>query len=195
MGALRSQIAETQKTRSDLMKWKLVIVAALGGAALGINTSGSRPEYLLCLIPFACVYVDALCAHLSLRVKKMGEFLAHSEAVTQDDKLEHQYEVFLRKLPSDTRLEAIALLVSTTLLSLVVVAAGFRWPLSDMVSDPGRLAEFLSGAAGFLLSLGVWRFHRRRVEAIVAVAKNLDSGTPEGPSPATGGKVPAVPQG
>jgi hypothetical protein len=53
------------------MKWKLILVAAIGGARLGIGSNlppGRNPPYqLLALIPRVCLYVDAVCIHIELR--------------------------------------------------------------------------------------------------------------------------------
>lgn len=75
---LAQEVVESQKVRSDFIKWKIVIVAALFGAGLGIvNTSTSGQRYadlVLCAIPVLNTYVDALCRHLSLRITVIGEF-------------------------------------------------------------------------------------------------------------------------
>ena len=68
MDSLRAQITESQKVRSDLMKWKLLIIAGIGTAGLGFdNFKFPDAHMVLCLIPLVAVYVDALCAHLSLQ--------------------------------------------------------------------------------------------------------------------------------
>lgn len=71
---LPDEILESEKTRSEFLRWKLVLCAALGAAGLGI-TSGSAvapPIGLLCLIPLACAYVDLLCTNLNLRIILIG---------------------------------------------------------------------------------------------------------------------------
>jgi len=37
MSALRDEIIEAEKARSDFLKWKLIIVSGLGGAGLGFT--------------------------------------------------------------------------------------------------------------------------------------------------------------
>ena len=39
---LRDEIIESQKARTELMKWKLILVAAIGGASLGIGSNCRR---------------------------------------------------------------------------------------------------------------------------------------------------------
>lgn len=69
MQTLREEILQAQRTRSDLLKWKLGLVGVIRSVGLGL--AGSRvpthAELVLCAIPFGCVYVDLLCRHLWLR--------------------------------------------------------------------------------------------------------------------------------
>ena len=117
--SLRIQITDTQKVRSDLMKWKLVIVAGLGAAGLGFqNTTFEQKHILLCFVPFVCIYVDALCAHLSLRIKAIGEFLVSREPKSEIEEYVRDYEKFLRISPPTFRLETIALHWTTIFFSI-----------------------------------------------------------------------------
>lgn len=91
MQTYRHEIIETQKVRSDLLKWKLILCAVLGGIGLGLRGVGLRGMagtnsfssggldshiYLtLCLIPPVCAYVDILCYHLNLRMFVIARFL------------------------------------------------------------------------------------------------------------------------
>lgn len=80
MGALRSEIMESEKIRYDLLKWKLALVAALGTVGLGIGDAGKSTgvehlNYVLCLIPMVCIYTDVLCAHMNLRIMVIGRYL------------------------------------------------------------------------------------------------------------------------
>lgn len=77
----KDRLLESQKTRDSLMKWKLIIIAFVGAAALGFSKSDPLPhsELALCLIPFACCYIDLLCRNLSIRTKMLGRFLAKND--------------------------------------------------------------------------------------------------------------------
>jgi hypothetical protein len=72
--AFKNEIIEAERSRTDLLKWKLILVAALGAIGLGINSPGSTLQptlslhLVLCLIPLVCVYVDLLCSHLGMRI-------------------------------------------------------------------------------------------------------------------------------
>ena len=60
------------------LKWKLILVAALGAVGLGFsnrNTVVPNAYLVLLLIPLVCFYVDLLCKHMSLRIIVIGAFL------------------------------------------------------------------------------------------------------------------------
>ena len=105
---LRTEIIEAQKTRSDLFKWKIILVATLGAAALGFGQKEGAPagpaalpqqrianDYLICIIPFVCLYVDILCSHINLRMLVIGHYLqlAHLNKKTPSDT---DYEDFVQ---------------------------------------------------------------------------------------------------
>jgi hypothetical protein len=112
---LRDEIIESQKARADLFKWKIILVAAIGAAVLGVGDSlgeagktaaqagqdsiVSKREYLLCLAPLVCVYTDILVLHLNLRIRVIGKFLRlHPLGAGVDDSAaQHAYEVFVDK--------------------------------------------------------------------------------------------------
>ena len=81
MISLRSEILEAEKARYDLLKWKLVLVAGLGAAGFGIGGGKSDViaqldlDYLICLIPLVCIYVDVLCLHMNLRIMVIARFI------------------------------------------------------------------------------------------------------------------------
>lgn len=92
VAALRHEIVESQKARIDLLKYKLVAIAALGAIGIGVYHAEPgllRPEFIFILIPFVCVYVDAACWHNSLRILVIAQFfIAHKD----------RYEKFLGDL-------------------------------------------------------------------------------------------------
>jgi hypothetical protein len=81
LGSLRNEIVESQKARMDFLKYKLLAIAALGAIGLGFsehNGSILEPDYILCIIPFVCMYVDLLCYHNDMRILVIGNFLGYS---------------------------------------------------------------------------------------------------------------------
>src|SRR5271165_6316276 len=129
---LRDEIIESQKARADLFKWKFISVAAIGAAALGVgaasSTAAGKPEYLMCLVPLVCVYIDMLCYHMNLRIMVIGQFLRVSphRAAMIDETQDQKYETFVhkvRRLPNMDPFvfEEFALYWSTRLLSALVI--------------------------------------------------------------------------
>ncbi len=80
--ALRHEIVELQKARIDLLKYKLLAVAALGAIGIGVgnyHTDGmAHPELVLAIIPLVCIYVDVLCFHNTIRILVIAQFLKKS---------------------------------------------------------------------------------------------------------------------
>jgi hypothetical protein len=77
LNSLREEILQAERVRSDLLKWKLALVGALGAAGLGFAGSDgpAGAVLVLCLVPLVCLYVDLLCSHLSLRILVIGSFI------------------------------------------------------------------------------------------------------------------------
>jgi hypothetical protein len=78
MDSLRKEIVESQKMRVDLMKWKLILIAGIGGVAIGLTEKLPKDfdsRLLLCLLPIANIYVDLMCRHLTLRILVIGRYL------------------------------------------------------------------------------------------------------------------------
>jgi hypothetical protein len=123
--SIRAEIAAAQKTRDQLMKWKLLIVAAVGAAALGFSEKAPRGAPLaLIVIPFACAYVDLLCRNLSLRSKSASRFLADESHREQSPTTRREVAYWHEKKKRGQSLESIALLGSSIILSLATGPVG-----------------------------------------------------------------------
>lgn len=66
--SLRSEIVQSQQIYIDLLKWKVILTAALGGAGLGVNFSKQPIPVVFALIPLVSVYVDVACSHVYRRI-------------------------------------------------------------------------------------------------------------------------------
>lgn len=179
MDSLRAEISASQNVRSDLMKWKLLVIAALGTAGLGLgNLKFPDAHMVLCLIPPVAVYVDALCAHLSLRIKVIGEFII-SLPLDRGDHL-RDYEHFIRLEPPKFKLETIALHWSTIFVSTLVILYGYSdFPSSMLIKLPlfgdcsGAILFYTSGILGIILTVGVLLFVKRRSRVISKCAQKI----------------------
>jgi hypothetical protein len=178
MQTLRTELIETQKVRSDLLKWKLLIVAFIGGAALGFSGSargeGSIDAYLaLAVIPFGCFYVDLLCRHLSLRNNYIGLFISYRQ---DESKALQEYERFYATIRGKNwgrlSLEAVALMGCTVLLSVAIVPIGialsgkpfwppYEWPVSLF---------YVSGGMGVVLSFWLQARYQKALSAAQKLA-------------------------
>ena len=166
MDKLRDEIIESEKTRNDLLKWKLILVAALGAAGLGIGSQGAKDlVVLLALVPVVCLYVDALCFHAELRILAIASFLRMLPAT----ELERQYENHCKANRRHFSLEGWALLGTTVALSLAVFVVGQGHGRQYGV-DPGPAGIVLtwaggSGAVAGLVFFFFFRGRSRKLEA------------------------------
>lgn len=107
----RQEIIEIQKSRADLMKWKLILVG--GFAAFGLE----KFPAILALIPFVCVYVDALCYQQSIKVFVISKFI--SERRQRNLHMDVEYERLCQLLNKSFSLEDIALFWSSFVLCIL----------------------------------------------------------------------------
>jgi len=117
--SLRSEIMEAQKARIDLLKWKIILIAALSAVGFGISRDTQGPvPVLLGFIPLVCAYVDVLCVHNDLRILVIARFLRTSaEAKDYEDLCQAQRRAFV--------LESLALVWTTVVFSLLVAVLCF----------------------------------------------------------------------
>jgi len=175
METLRTEILETQKVRSDLLKWKLIIVSALGGAGLGLsgNTGTVDASLVLCVIPFSCAYVDLLCRHLSIRNKIIGVFLSKQKGVSSSDALVFDYEYFYSSIVKEVlkkkTFEDYAVFLSSFFISLLsttvgIVISGFKFScgFSGLMQFPTSLFVG-SGVCGIILLIAVEMTYKKWV--------------------------------
>jgi hypothetical protein len=161
MDTLREEALNSQSARSDLLKWKLVLVGALGAVGLGLagaaDTTG-QPDLVLCAIPPVCLYVDLLCRHLSLRILVIGSYFRFSPE--PDASVLRAYETHADELRSAFALEDWAVAWSTLVLSIAVFGYGF--------SVPGEFKApfFVSGALGVVVTVAAEIIYRRKVTVV-----------------------------
>jgi hypothetical protein len=191
---LRDEILGSQQVRSDLLKWKLVAVGALGATGLGLagaETSG-HADLVLCAVPLVSVYIDLLCRHLSLRILVIGSYLGTLQGSLSERKELALYERFaerarrlnLNDVPPESgdgeradvfALEEWALSWSSAAISLGVLGYGIGvWIDSSLW--PFAFVFALSGITGFVATLGARHAYRRRAAAVRALG-SVDQGS------------------
>jgi hypothetical protein len=155
--AFKNEIVEASKGRTDLLKWKLILVAALGAIGLGISNPSSTAKPMLslhlalCLIPLVCVYVDLLCKHLQMRILVISEFFQFHEDKNNNDETScfYSYERFCEQVRPVFNLEDWAQQWSTQFLSVLVMVAALilKLPRTDL------LVLVFSGMCGIIFTL------------------------------------------
>jgi hypothetical protein len=143
--ALRSEIVENHKARVDLVKWKLLVIAAIVGWSLdaGIKNYQQLSLWAISLTLWACLFVDSHCFHLNLRTFVIGHFLR----LWGGD--ESQYEIFVHSLriepakngassiPKFRRGDIFLLEQGALTLSMVAVCFGVMfWPIIAVTFPP-----------------------------------------------------------
>jgi hypothetical protein len=168
-----NEIIEAQKIRSDLLKWKIIVVAALGATGLGLSTQNlPYTDLALCCIPFVCAYIDLLCRHLSLRIRvisRLWEVDRLSKAnPTPDFEYIQVHERFVQaaRVRGILALEDFTVVASSLVFSLALVV--LPSVLETSVLPHGSLVR-VSGILGIILAASielVYRILWRRVSSI-----------------------------
>jgi hypothetical protein len=181
--AFKNEIVEAEKSRMDLLKWKLILVATLGAIGLGLNSTSSTSKVLsslhliLCLIPLVCVYVDLLCKHLQIRILAISYFFQYSEPRASIDEVSlfHRYEEFCEKVRTDRHqddafsLEDWAQQWSTIFLSVFVMVAALILKLQQL----DLLALMFSGVCGLWFTWQLNRTYDKKRRILKKEAENL----------------------
>jgi hypothetical protein len=160
MEKLRDEILQAENTRSDLLKWKLGLVGAIGAAGLGFAGSIElrHADLVLCALPPVAVYVDLLALHLTLRIRVIGAFFRTAGAT--EAPAYWSYEEFAHGKRSAFELEDWALFYSTYALSAAVAGYGV-YQLVD--GSTFGVPFVLSGAVGALAAfVGDKKYKGRR---------------------------------
>jgi len=165
---LRSEILQAQVARTDLLKYKLFVSAAIGAVALGTGPSagGGKVPYVVGIIPLVCLYIDAVCKHNDIRILVIGRFLG----LRRSGSFAAEYERFAGSLRSVFGLEAFALSFSTMVLSSGIAAAGAGRLIFQGSAADAKLVS-IELASGVLGVLGTLLLHRRARSLISAIAK------------------------
>ena len=166
MEQLRSEILEAHNARSDLLKWKLVLVAGLGTIGLGLTQEIGHPIVLIG-IPLVCAYVDLLTRHLTLRIHVIGDFLRGRETGDASDALWRDYEAFVQRNRSAFDFEDWALYLSSIVLSLGVAAYGaLELARAGETELSEEVALVVMGLAGAVIAYAINRSYVAKRNAI-----------------------------
>jgi hypothetical protein len=163
---LRTEIVESQKARVDLLKYKLLAVAALGAFGLSRDNTSPMCIYSFCFIPFVCIYIDLLCFHNTLRILVIAKYLKNS--------CRDPYELFItnhleeyhhNKVGFFFKLEDWALQWSSIALSIILAFFGL-WLGFQKSCHPEACFFLLAGVAGFILVIISLIVYGKRLTAL-----------------------------
>ena len=122
VSCLRNEIVASENARLDFIKWKIVLIAALGAVGLGLasDTKVAAPA-VLGFIPIACAYVDVVCAHVNFRILLIAHFLrTGGKANRPPDSATADYEALCEEQRGGFRLGSVVLVGTTIAMSLLV---------------------------------------------------------------------------
>jgi hypothetical protein len=124
---LKQEINDTQAAQHDLAKWKLIVTAALGGAAFGFSNNNQPNLWLLLFIPFVCAYVDLYDYQYRLRVLVIAKFLREKSSDPVLKSYEEACERVRESRAGDFNLGKRAALGSSIVASVVGPLLYFIW--------------------------------------------------------------------
>jgi hypothetical protein len=193
---LKEEINKINDVGYDLAKWKLVVTAALGAAAIGLGSNtkpGSdphlNPSWLLLLIPFVCAYIDLHGYQNALRVLVISNFLSRHKA--GDDVL-RAYEQHCASLRGEKKFKgvftlaeeagtasSIVMSVIAPVLYLVIRRGGGFWDAWGSVTSWEKFFIVLVWVVGMLLSVALrvqfWQIRKRLAEEPAPVSQDTNT--------------------
>jgi hypothetical protein len=165
---ISTEIVESQKARSELLKWKIIVVSILATVGFGISTTLSKLEWAFCLIPLVCAYVDALSLHLNLRIYSIGKW--HTLDLGKGLDKEFEYMQHYEKFTSQAykkgaySLEKWTILYSSLLINIFIASM----PYLELVelSIVNKEVVLLFGLFGFVITLFLNYYFKTTKEAV-----------------------------
>ena len=155
VSCLRNEIVASENARLDFIKWKIVLIAALGAVGLGLasDTKIAAPA-VLGLIPIACAYVNVVCAHVNFRILLIAHFLrTGGRANRPPDSATADYEALCQAQRGGFGLESVVLVGTTVAMSILIAVLAFE---SRSLSGQLRLGPAFetmpAGMTDFLLT-------------------------------------------
>lgn len=168
---LRAEIVESQQARIDLLKYKLIAIAALGSIGLGLggDHSNSGNIMILALIPLVCLYVDLLCYHNTMRILVIGQFFSKQGCIYENFISEVGGILYIDGIKSRAgylfELEDVALQGSSIFLSLILIVIGFFCK---------NYMLMFTGFAGMISSYFFHKWFEKHKDKLFKVVKRIE---------------------
>ena len=182
MSQLSTEIIETQKSRYDLLKWKMIAFAALSATGLGLSKETQNyADLVLCCIPFVCAYIDMLWYHLSVRNAAIGYFRRKMsdhrrknqdpESIPCDDHYtiyQEWYEKYIENAKGTYKLEKLCVYLSSIAFSTILIALSVLDFVTEEIGFNHRYLVFISGLIGIAFAVATRKIH-------IAIIENVKS--------------------
>ena len=161
---LATEVTESQKVRSDLLKWKIIAIAFISLVGLGISSDYTKSEMALCIIPFVMAYIDALCIHLNLRIFSISKWHTTEKAKELENSHEfmymQEYENFIGYAykAGAFSLEKWTIFYSSLFINVALII----FPFIDMANNSSSLTYALvtCGVLGLILTIALDKYMR-----------------------------------
>ena len=164
--SLRAEILVSEKARIELLQYKLIAVASLAAIGLGFGDYNGteikvQADFVLCIIPFVCAYVDLLCYHNTIRILVIASFLKHNG---------DPYEEYIEKLGKAYKKDGVRYLFNMEDLALYWSSLGLSFllaiysaiPFFSIEKDITKGMIFLTAG---LLAMFISRFTKKSFKA------------------------------
>jgi len=169
---LKQEINETMKSEHDFAKWKLIVVAGLGGAALGLGKESPHYWLMLC-IPFVCAYIDLHSYQYQTRIMVLARFIREHG---KEDPVLQAYEKLCEKFRQKRtfymgQYANLSASLGLSLLAPAFAVAPFWDPVRKM--SVGAYVAIGLWVLGIVLIVILWGYHigiDRRVNEIESSA-------------------------
>ena len=168
---ISQEVIESQKSRSELLKWKIIVVSILATVGLGVSKDIEKLELAFCLIPLVCAYVDALCLHLNLRIFSIGKWhkLEIGKELFHEFQYMKHYEEFIQRAYEcgAYRLEKLTILFSSLIINFLIAVAPYLNIAELDIINKKTVSSF--GVFGILVTIALntyLRITKNRIDGI-----------------------------
>jgi len=164
MSYIEESLRDGAKYRSDLLKWKVIAIAALGSAALGIGKNVQLFSIdVLCIAPLLCAYIDLLYRHSCVSRNSSLRFLSAATEADADAMMRkfanHETKRLERRL--NFSFEAAAAVWSSVIIGGIVAFL----PTFIQNNEHGKSLA-IAGVAGIVLAVFIEFLYWRSSEAV-----------------------------
>lgn len=174
LGLLRLELMQFERHGNDLMRYKLFAAAVLGGGAVGVGPSvSSAVTWVLAIIPFVCLFVDAAHIQSEAAIMTIARFLRRFP-----DRPLGKYELYVVEMRHQKGnpivLHYIVLGVTTVTLSAAIAIGGIVLGLQGELRPLQSVTIAASGFIGIVGGIILHKLRERYLESIDDWSASVD---------------------